>query len=152
MPLKQIGIALAILALAACDPVCSSRPPAPTGTQHLVFTGPQAGTITDAKTNCTHYPDQKQVNFFIGSVLNNQQLGMTIQINGYDSPRTYPVGSLLDGAGEVRLQVGTFDASSTTGAGTVTVDSDGKSGSLKVDLLNGEHVEGTFRCEKVDTG
>lgn len=137
--------------LAACDPVCSSRAPA-AGSQHLVFSGPQAGTLTDAKTSCTHYADQKQINFFFGGVLNNQQLGMTIQINGYQTPGTFPVGSLLDGAGEVRLQVGTFDTSSTTGAGNVTVNSDGKSGSLKVDLLNGEHVEGTFRCDKVDTG
>jgi len=151
LQLKQIGVVVAIFALAACDPICTSRAPA-AGNQHLVFTGPQAGTITDAKTSCTHYPGQKQINFSIGGVLNNQELGLTIQINGYEAPGTFPVGSLLDGAGEVRLQVGTFDASSTTGAGNVTVNSDAKSGSLKVDLLNGEHVEGTFRCDKLDTG
>ena len=151
MQLKQIGVALAIFALAACDPVCTSRAPA-AANQHLVFTGPQAGTLTDAKTSCTHYPGQKQINFLIGGVLNNQEVSMTIQINGYETPGTFSVGSLLDGAGEVRLQVGTFDTSSTTGAGNVTVNPDGKSGSIKVDLLKGEHVEGTFRCDKVDTG
>jgi hypothetical protein len=148
---RFIGLAAALFLLGACQPVCTSSAP-PAASQHLVFTGPAAGTLTDAKSICTHYPSLKQINFHFDGVLNKQPLGLNIQVNGYDAPKTYAVGSLLDGAGEVRLQVGTFDAASATGAGNVTVKSDGKSGSLKVDLGNGEHVEGTFQCDKVETG
>ena len=38
---------------------------------------------------------------------------------------------------------------STTGAGTVSVNQDGKSGLAKVDLLRGEHVEGSWVCDQV---
>ena len=126
--------------------------PVPGRSQHLVFTGTAAGTLTNATTSCTNYPGQQQLNVHLSGALDNKSLELNIQINGYQAPKTYDVGSLLDGAGEVRLQVGTFDASSTTGAGQVTVNPDGKSGSLNVNLGTDEHVEGTFQCAKVETG
>jgi len=42
-------------------------------------------------------------------------------------------------------------ASSTTGAGTLTVSTDQKSGTLDADLSGGEHVEGTYSCDEVKT-
>ena len=42
-------------------------------------------------------------------------------------------------------------ADSASGAGTVTVNHDGKGGSVKADLGNGEHVEGTWTCDKIAT-
>ncbi len=144
---------MALLLLAACDPVCGARAPAATGNQHLVFTGPAAGTLTDAKSQCSHFPSQQQANFHFDGTLGNQPLSLNIQIHsGYTGAGNYPVGSLLDGAGEVRLQVGSLDASSSTGAGSVTVNSDGKSGKVTASLSGGEHVDGTFACDRLRTG
>lgn len=144
---------VALLLLAACDPVCGARAPGPVGNQHLAFSGPVSGTLTDAKSQCTDYPGQSQANFHFDGTLGGQSLALNIQIHaGYKGAGTYPIGSLLDGAGEVRLQVGTLDANSSTGAGTVTVNADGKSGSLTANLSGGERVEGTFRCDKLQTG
>src|SRR5437762_623592 len=137
---------LLLAATAACTPLCASTGTGPA--VHLVFTGPAAGTLTQATSNCTHYPSQGQANFHFDGALGTQTLNLNIQIHSaYKGPGTYPVGSLLDGAGEVRLTVGTFDTSSATGAGTVTVGSDGKSGTISVNLGNGERVEGTFACD-----
>jgi hypothetical protein len=149
--MRWVSLAVAILFMAACGPFCGSTS---TGgpTQHLVFTGPVAGTLTDATSMCTHYPSQQQATFHFDGTLGGKTLGINIEINGYKGPGTYPVGSLLDGAAEVRLQVGTLDASSATGAGTVTIDPDGKSGSLTVTLSGDEQVAGTFKCSEVRTG
>ena len=149
---KELVLVLILAATAACSPVCSRSPHATGPSESLTFTGPAAGNLTTGTTSCTDYPTQKQANFRIDGVLGTRPLTLNIQVNGYAGPAIYPVGSLLDGAGEVRLQVGDFDADSATGAGTVTVDQDGKSGTLKVDLLGGEHVEGRFDCDKLSTG
>lgn len=145
-------VVVLLAATAACQPLCSRAPSATGPTQSLTFTGPAAGTLTTGTTSCTVYPGQKQANFHVSSLLGDKQLELNIQVNGYTGPATYPVGSILDGAGEVRLQVADFNADSTTGAGTVTVNKDGKSGTLDVNLGNDEHVKGTFECDKVETG
>lgn len=149
---RKGGWLIALLMLAACSPVCGGQSTA-AGNQHLVFTGPVAGTLTDAKSLCTHFPSSHQANFHFDGALGNQPLALNIQVHsGYDGAGTYAVGSLLDGAGEVRLQVGTLDASSSTGAGSVTVNADGKSGSVTANLSGGERVDGTFVCAKLQTG
>lgn len=152
MQIARYGASLiALLLLAACGPQCGGQT-ALAGSQHLVFTGPAAGTMTDATTMCAHYPKLQQINYHFDGALGNQPLSLNIQVHSaYTGPGTYPVGSLLDGAGEVRLQVGTLQVSSATGAGTVMVDKDERSGSLTVSLGSGEHVAGTFRCDKVQT-
>lgn len=149
----RIGcISIALFVLAACSPVCGGHSTA-AGNQDLVFSGPAAGTLTDAESQCTHFPSAHQANFHFDGMLGSQQLALNIQVHsGYDGPGTYAVGSLLDGAGEVRLQVGTLDVSSATGAGSVTVNTDGKSGSVTANLSGGERVHGTFVCAKLQTG
>jgi hypothetical protein len=150
--MRWIWLALALTLMTACSPLCGTTSTS-SGDQHLVFTGPAAGTLTHATSTCRDYPSQQQANFHFDGALGGQTLSLNIQIHsGYKGPGTYPVGSLLDGAGEVRLQVGTLDASSATGAGNVTVDADGKSGSISVELSGGEHVAGTFKCDEVRTG
>jgi hypothetical protein len=67
-------------------------------------------------------------------------------------PGTYKVGSLLDGSGNLRLQVGSFVGDSITGAGSLVIDAGGKSGSVDADLSRGEHVNGSFRCDEVISG
>ena len=141
-----------VLATGACTPLCSRAPAASGPTQNLVLSGPVAGTVTSGSTSCTHYPSQKQANFHVAAKLGGVRLEFNLQVNGYGGPGTYAVGAPLDGAGEVRLQVGDFNADSGPGAGTATINSDGKSGSLDVNLSGGERVKGTFACDKLTTG
>jgi hypothetical protein len=152
MRLAQVALSAALAAaLASCAGQCGSSS-SNGGSQHLVFTGPAAGTLTDATTQCRVYSGQAQLNFLLTGVLAGQTLTFNIQIHtGYKGPGTYPVGSLLDGAGELRLQVGSYQGSTATGAGTVTIDSNAKSGSVDANLSGGEHVKGTFRCDEVIT-
>ena len=132
--------------MASCGTCGSSS----AGHQHLVFTGPVAGTLTNASTLCTVYSSQGQANFLLTGSLDGQDLTFNIQIHAnYGGPGTYQVGSLLDGAGEMRLQVGTFEASSASGAGIVTILGDGMSGTVSDNLSAGEHVEGRFACDKL---
>ena len=73
--------------------------------------------------------------------MSGQDLALNIHIaSAYNGPGTYRVGSLLDGAGELRLQVGTYAGASSSGAGPLTIAADGKSGSVDADLSGGEHV------------
>lgn len=84
--------------------------------------------------------------------LSGQELTFNIQVNsGYHGPGDYPVGTILDTGSNLRLQVGSYVGSSTTGAGTLTVSTDQKSGTLDADLSGGEHVKGTYRCDEVKT-
>ena len=135
----------AFLGLAACSSSRASTEPA----EHIVLTGASAGTVSGIRTDCSF--NLRQANFHLQGSLGSSAVDLNIQVNGYAGPKTYPVGSLLDGAGEVRLQVGSSNFDSTTGAGTVTVNSGEHSGTVTVDLLGGEHVEGTFSCDSMTT-
>ena len=117
-----------------------------------MFTGPAAGTLTSAKTQCYLHPAEKQLNFLLTGTLAGGALTLNIQVyTGYTGPGTYAVGSLLDGSGNIRLQIGSYVGSSGTGAGNLVIDSGGKSGSVDADLSDGEHVKGSFRCDEVIT-
>jgi hypothetical protein len=134
------------------SPAAASTPSPATAKQNLVFTGPAAGTLTDAITGCQVYTAQNQLNFLLTGKLAGQDLTFNIQVyGGYKGPGTYRIGSLLDGSGELRLQVGWYACASSTGAGTLIIDSDGKSGSIDADMSGGEHIKGTFRCDQVQT-
>ena len=145
------AIAASSIAFAGCNQCGASQPSG--GGQHLVFTGPAAGTLTSAGTSCQVHPSDKQLNFLLTGKLAGEDLTFNIQVYaGYVGPDTYQVGSLLDGSGNLRLQVGSYVGSSTTGAGTIVIDADAKSGSVDADLSDGEHVKGSFRCDEVITG
>jgi hypothetical protein len=149
--MRALVLVLLLAATAACTPLCAPTASGPT--MHLVFTGPAEGTLTQATPLCSESLTQGLATFHFDGILAGHFLGLNIQIySGFHGPGTYPVGSLLDGAGEVRLTVGDLHASSATGAGTVTVADDVKSGTLTVNLSEGEHVEGTFVCDRVATG
>jgi hypothetical protein len=146
-----IGLALAA-ALASCAGQCGTSSSS-SGSQHLVFTGPAAGTLTNAKTLCIVYASQQQANYHLDGALGDQALALNIQIHsGYKGAGTYPAGSLLDGAGELRLQIGSYQGATASGAGAVTINSGQKSGSVDADLSGGEHVKGTFVCDHLATG
>ena len=139
-----------VAALAACGQCGPSQ--ASGGGQHLVFSGPAAGTLTAANAQCYLHPTDKQLNFLLAGALGGEALTFNIQVySGYTGPGTYQVGSLLDGSGNLRLQVGSYVGSSTTGAGNIVIDSGGKSGSVDADLSGGEHVKGSFKCDEVVT-
>jgi hypothetical protein len=153
-PMRQTSRAAvslaACLALAACGGQCGSSTSTAGGNQHLVFTGPAAGTLTDATTQCDVFTGAAQLNYLLKGRLSNQDLTFNIHIQGgYTGGGTYPVGSLLDGAGELRLEIGAYQGATTTGAGSLTIGSDERSGSVDADLSGGEHVQGTFRCDEV---
>jgi hypothetical protein len=132
--------------LASCGQCGSSS----AGNQHLVFTGPVAGTLTNASTDCIVFQSQSQANFQLTGTLGGKDLLFHLQIHSnYGGPGTYQVGSLLDGAGEIRLQIGADDFDSSTGAGIATILGDGRSGTVSANLSGGEHVEGRFACDKL---
>jgi hypothetical protein len=144
------AVATATLAFTGCGQCGVSQPTG--GGQHLVFTGPAAGTLSSAKTQCYLHPAEKQLNFLLTGTLGGDALTFNIQIyTGYTGPGTYPVGSLLDGSGNLRLEIGPYVGSSGTGAGNLVIDSGGKSGSVDADLSGGEHVKGSFKCDEVIT-
>ena len=148
---SAILFAALAVALVSCGSQCGATSTA--GRQHLVFTGPAAGTLTDARTQCAVYANQGQANYHFDGVLAGQPLALNIQIHSrYKGAGTYPVGSLLDGAGELRLQAGSYVGATSSGAGTVTIDSGQSSGSVDADLSGGEHVKGTFACDGLSTG
>ena len=145
-------VAATAIAIAGCDQCGASRPAAGGG-QNLVFTGPAAGTLTTATTSCQVHQAAKQLNFLLKGTPGGQEVIFNIQIYaGYVGPDTYQVGSLLDGSGNLRLQIGSYVGDSTTGAGNLVIDEDGKSGSVDADLSGGEHVKGSFRCAEVVSG
>lgn len=120
------------------------------GSQHIVFTGPVAGTLTTARTQCTVYKDRQEADFLLTGTLGGKDLTFDIHVHSnYGGPGTYQVGSPLDGAGEMRLQVGDFVADSSTGAGIVTILGDDKSGVMTAHLSGGERVDGRFACDKL---
>jgi len=133
-------------------PTPSSTPSA-TGvvSQNLTFTGPAAGTLTTAKTECRYFAGSTQLNVLLTGSLNGQDLTFNIQVNsGYSGPADYPVGSILDDhAANLRLEVGSYVGSSASGAGTLVIKTDGKSGALRANLSGGERVDGDFACDRV---
>jgi len=145
------AFAFALLMLAACGPFCGNTSTSGSA-QHLVFTGPVAGTLTTAQVDCRVYNGGGQFNAAITGTFNSKPLTFNVQIHSnYKGAGTYQVGSLLDGAGELRLQVGDFVASTATGAGTLAIDQGGASGSMDAQLSSAEHVTGTFKCDEVHT-
>ncbi len=150
--MRFAGLAFALVVLGACDPLCGAHNSAAMPTQNLVFTGPAAGMLTTAHADCRVYSGFGQFNAAITGTFNSKPLTFNVQIHSnYKGAGTYQVGSLLDGAGELRLQVGDFVASTATGAGTLTIDKGGASGSMDAELSSGEHVKGTFKCDEVHT-
>jgi hypothetical protein len=148
---KLGGLVAALLLMAACGPFCGTTSTG-SGGQHLVFSGPIAGTVTSAHVDCRVFGGS-QFNASITGMFNSKPLTFNVQIHSnYKGPGTYPIGSLLDGAGELRLQVGDFLASTSTGAGTLTIDQGGASGRVDAELSNSEHVKGTFKCDEVHSG
>jgi hypothetical protein len=149
---KLAGLAAALLVLGACAPLCGGGSTQAIAKQDLVFTGPEAGTLTTAHVDCRVFGGS-EFNASITGMFNSKPLIFNVQIHSnYKGAGTYAVGSLLDGAGELRLQVGDFLASTSTGAGTLTIDQGGASGSMDAELSNGEHVKGTFKCDELHSG
>lgn len=134
------------------SPATPSTPSPALVKQNLVFTGPAAGTLTEAATLCRVYTAQTQINFTLTGKVAGQDMILSIVVySGFKGPGTYQIGSTLDGSGELRLGIGSYAGASATGAGTLVIDSDGKSGSIDADVGGNEHIKGTFRCDQVRT-
>jgi len=149
--LRTVGAGLAIVLFAACAPVCGSSAP-PAASWQLTFTGPAAGTISTGHSDCLVAASGTRLDYAISSIMNGTELIMTITIySGYTGKGTYRVGTTLDGAAEVRLDVDHYQGSSASNAGTVAVNSDKRSGTVDADLPNGEHVKGSWTCDKYES-
>jgi hypothetical protein len=151
--MRYAGLAVALLLLAACDPVCGGRTTGPAASSwHLTFTGPAAGTVSSGHSDCLVGASGKRLDYALSSLMNGTELIMTITIySGFTGKGTYKVGTTLDGAAEVRLDVDHYQGSSASGAGTVTVNSDSRSGTVDANLPNGEHVKGSWKCDKYES-
>ncbi len=148
--MRGVLLVLVLVATAACSPLCSAAPGTSRPSLHLVLTGPAAGTVTSGSSICQRFTGSKRFDYSLSSTLDSKDLVFTLVVySHYSGPGTYPVGTVLDGAGELRLSVGTVDVSTTTGAGTLTVNADGRSGSVDANLSGGEHVIGTFVCDQL---
>ena len=147
------GLALALFLFAACDPICGGGTAgSSSSTWQLTFTGPAAGTISTGHSDCLVGASGTRLDYAISSQMNGVELIMTITIySGYTGKGTYKVGTTLDGSAEVRLDVDHYQGSSTSGAGTVTVNSDKRSGTVDANLPNGEHVKGSWKCDKYES-
>lgn len=136
--------------MAACGQCGGPNQTAGTPT-HLVFTGHVKGTATNTKVECHLFNDKQQFNALVTGMLSGQALALNVQIySGYRGAATYKVGTLLDGSGNLRLQAGAVFGDSLPNAGSLTIDSGEKSGSVDADIAGAAiHVKGTFSCDKV---
>ena len=149
MQVSRLALAAAVLLLASCGQ-CGGSGPANIGGQHLVFTGPAAGTLTDLPGECDIFTASTQYNASLRGTFQGKDFLFNIQVNsGYKGPGDYPVGSILDNGSNLRLQLGDYVGSSASGAGSLTVNQGERTGSVDADLTGGEHVKGTFSCEEV---
>ena len=142
----------ALVLLGACSPLCSSAPAATAAGWKLTFTGPAAGTLSTGTSSCQAFTASKHFQYGLNSQLNGKDLILTITVySNFTGQGSYKVGTVLDGSAELRLQAGDYEGSTTTGAGTLDVNADSKSGKVESDLPQGEHVSGTWSCGKYET-
>ena len=123
---------------------------AATVAEDLTFTGPVAGGMTAAVTTCRLLLSGSQLGLTFDGNIGSQRAMLTIQVNSeYKGPGDYAVGGPIDGGANLELSSTSYAGASSTGAGHVIVNPDGKSGTVNADLSGGEHVAGTFACDKV---
>lgn len=149
MPATRAAVVLfaAGLGLAACGQ-CGAPVSSAAGVD-IVFTGPEAGTLTSAQTACD-INQKTQYNVSITGTLDGKSLDFNLQVNStYTGPGDYPAGSILGTGSNLRLQIGDYTGSTTPGAGTMTIGKDEKSGSVDADLGGGEHAKGTWSCAEL---
>lgn len=145
-------VALAMMTVAAtCSPTCNPSPSTGQAKVHLVFIGPAQGTLTTADVACHLFNNKTEFNALISGKLDGKDLTMNVQVRtGYHGPDTYLIGTTLDGAANVRLQVGDFVGSSPPTAGKLIM-TDEKSGVVDSNLGGFESVTGSFTCAEVKT-
>lgn len=141
---------LAVLfVLAACSPVCGAGS-APAETWKLTLTGPAAGSISAGASSCQAFTG-KSFQYGLTSQMNGKDVVLTITIySAFTGKGSYKVGTVLDGAGEVRLSVGDYKGATTSGAGDLEVNADGRSGTVDADLPEGEHISGSWKCDRYE--
>ncbi len=148
---ELVGLVVAIVLTAACGPRCGPNIDAAAGWQ-LSLTGPVAGKLSSGSSNCQVFTGSRRFDYLLGTRMSGKELLLSLTVyTNFTGPGTYQVGSVLDGSGELRLQLGTYQGFTTTGAGTLAVKSDGKSGTVDSDLTGGEHITGSWVCDKVET-
>jgi hypothetical protein len=142
--------AVVLLALvAACGPFCNSTDTTDQAKLNLIFTGPAAGKLTSGNIDCRLFNQKDQFNALITGKLDGKDLIMNVQIpSGYHGADTYKIGTTLDGAANVRVQIGDFVGSSPPTAGQLIMTTD-RAGVVDSNLGGFESVTGSFTCAEV---
>ena len=148
------GLASAgLLALmAACGPFCNSTAATGQAKLNLIFTGPAAGKLTSGNIDCRLFNHKDQFNALITGKLDDKDLVMNVQVpTGYRGAGTYKIGTTLDGAANVRVQIGDFVGSSPPTAGQLIMTTD-RAGVVDSNLGGFESVTGSFVCADLISG
>ena len=133
----------------ACGPFCKEPSALADSKLHLVFTGPAPGTLTSGDIDCRLF-NKDQFNALVTGRMNGNDVIFNIQVlTGFHGPDTYKVGTTLDGAANLRLQVGDWVGSSPPNAGQLIMHTDNRSGVVDANLGDFEHVTGSFTCAEV---
>jgi hypothetical protein len=164
LPAVRLALVIGVVALVGA---CSSQPSAsptpadsgpastpsassPTTPQDLTFTGRVAGRLTTAATTCRLLLNGAQLGMTFEGAIGSQKAMLTIQVNsGYHGPGAYGVGGPIDGGANVELSSASYAGASSSNAGNLIVNPDGKTGVINADLSGGEHVAGTYSCDKI---
>ena len=85
--------------------------------------------------------------------IGSQKATLTIQVNsGYNGPGAYAVGGPIDGGANIELSSAGYAGASAANAGNLIVNPpDAKTGTINAELSGGEHVAGTYTCDKITT-
>ncbi|HXR67885.1 MAG TPA: hypothetical protein VN712_04545 [Dermatophilaceae bacterium] len=139
--------AVGLLALlAACGPFCNPTDTSGQAKLNLIFTGPEAGKLTSGNIDCRLFNHKDQFNALITGKLGQKDLVMNIQVpSGYHGADTYKIGTTLDGAANVRVQIGEFVGSSPPTAGQLIMTTD-RAGVVDSNLGGFASVTGSFVC------
>jgi hypothetical protein len=165
MERTTIALALVMLAgLPACggqeqasapppvaSPAASAAPSGATTAQELTFSGPIAGKLAAAVTTCKLLQNGTQLGMSFDGNIGAQHGMFTIQVNaGYRGPGAYAVGAPMDGGASLELSSTPYAGASSTNAGNLIINPpDARTGIINADLSGGEHVAGTYTCDKL---
>ena len=135
----------------AASAAASAAPSGPTTAQELTFTGPIAGKLAAAVTTCKLLQNGTQLGMSFDGNIGARHGIFTIQVNsGYRGPGAYAVGAPMDGGANLELSSTAYTGASPANAGNLIINPpDARTGIINADLSGGEHVAGTYTCDKL---
>jgi hypothetical protein len=135
------------------SPAASAVPSSPTTAQELTFTGPIAGKLAAALTSCKLLQNGTQLGMRFDGNIGMQRAMFTVAVNsGYHGPGAYAVGAPMDGGADLELSSISYTGASSANAGNLIINPpDARTGIINADLSGGEHVAGTYTCDRLSS-